>query len=61
MCAYEQLLFVVYHDSVPLFGNQIMKGRLFDIELSSLIEEVDITLSIRSSLIWIGFSEGMFN
>lgn len=46
MCAYEQLLFVVYHDSVPMFGNQIMKGRLFDIEFGTLIEEVDIALSI---------------
>lgn len=32
MCAYEQLLVYCYHDSVPMYGCQNIKTRIYDIE-----------------------------
>ena len=38
-----------------------MKGRLFDVEVGTLIEEIDISLTIGSTLVWMGFSEGILD
>ena len=33
ICAYENLLVVAYLDSVPMFGCQMIKARIYDIDL----------------------------
>ncbi|CAK83745.1 unnamed protein product (macronuclear) [Paramecium tetraurelia] len=57
MCAYEHLLCLVFHDTSPMLNQQVLKGRVYDIDLQKQIEEFDIFLTPFSSLSWIGYSD----
>lgn len=53
------MLAVVYHGSVPMWGCQILKMRLYTVNEYSVKLERDVTLPIKSNsqLKWFGFSE----
>ena len=59
MDAYEDLLAVVYHSSLPMWGCQSLKMRIYKITPFSVTVDRDVILPIRpnSILKWFGFSE----
>ncbi|CAD8097954.1 unnamed protein product [Paramecium primaurelia] len=57
LCSYEHLLCIVFHDTSPMLNQQVLKGRVYDIDLQKQIEEFDIFLTPFSSLSWIGYSD----
>ena len=59
MEAYEDLLAVVYHSSLPMWGCQNIKMRIYKITPFSVTVDRDVLLPIKpnSILKWFGFSE----
>jgi hypothetical protein len=59
MEAYEDLLVIVYHSSLPVFGCQALKMRIYRITSSTVSIDRDVPLVIQpnSILKWLGFSE----
>lgn len=58
MESYEDLLAVVYHESAPMWGCQIMKVRLYRVGVDCLKREKDILMPLKpnSHVKWFGFS-----
>lgn len=60
MCAYEHLLCILYHDTSPIFNQQSIKARVYDVDAQCGVEEIEIYITPFSTLTWIGYSdEGM--
>ena len=57
LIAYENLLVVAYLDSVPMFGCQMIRANIYNVENRSKIKEIEICLTLYSELEWLGFSE----
>jgi len=58
MCGYENLLAIIYHNSVPILGNQRMNIRLLDMKNNyECLLDTPLALSTSCLLKWIGFSE----
>lgn len=59
MEAYEDLLVVVYHGTLPMWGCQSLKMRIYNITPFAVKVERDVSVPIRpnSILKWFGFSE----
>jgi hypothetical protein len=59
MEAYEDMLVVVYHSTLPMWGCQSIKMRIYKITTFSVKVERDVNVPIRpnSILKWFGFSE----
>lgn len=56
--AYEDMLAIVYHGALPLFGCQALKMRIYKItqQLVTLQKDVNIPIKPNSHLKWFGFS-----
>ena len=57
ICGYENLLAVVYHDSIPLLGHQSMHVRVYNIHNLKIEFEKPVPLTVNKKLTWFGFSE----
>ncbi len=59
MEAYEDLLVVVYHAGLPVWGCQNLKMKIYKITTSSVIVDRDVIVPLKSKSIlkWFGFSE----
>lgn len=56
--AYEDLLVVVYHGGLPIYGCQNLKMKIYKITGNSVTVDRDVMLPIKSNsaLKWFGFS-----
>lgn len=57
ICGYENLLAVVYHNSIPLLGHQSMIVRVYNIHNLKIVFEKPVPLTANKKLSWFGFSE----
>jgi len=58
MCGYEDLLSIVYHQSVPLSGTQRMNVRIYNVKKDlKVVADIPLALSGEATIKWIGFSE----
>lgn len=59
MEAYEDMLAIVYHGGVPMWGCQALKMRLYQINVDTIKLERDVLIPLKpnSLLKWFGFSE----
>lgn len=57
--AYEDLLAVVYHGTMPMWGCQNLRMRVYRVGMAGVSVDRDVAVSIRpnSLLKWFGFSE----
>jgi len=56
LCAYENLLAIFYHASLPFSGSQCIQLKLFDTKTLRVCCDCAVTLSPKSDLKWCGFS-----
>ena len=61
MTIYENLLAIVYHDTLPFSGSQTSRLQIINLSSREVVNDIDIVLSFDSKLKWYGFSEeGIF-
>lgn len=56
LCAYENLLAIFYHGSLPFSGSQSIKVKIFDTKTLRVCCDCGVSLAPRSDLKWCGFS-----
>ena len=56
MTAYENLLAIFYHGSLPFTGDQCIRVKIFDITTLRVSMDCALNISPRSELKWAGFS-----
>jgi hypothetical protein len=62
MSAYENLLAVVYHGGPSVYGSQVLRLKIIDMNPTgptafSVIKEIECPVSRYANLTWLGFSE----